>query len=845
MRKIRYWLMAMWLACCISTYAQGGGGFNPPNPSEPGAPNLPHQLTMLAQPAGGGNPSPTGKHLAGATVNLRANPAAGYRFVKWTNEQGDVLSEQESFNIVKKAAPETITAHYTYVPSTPAEPGDPWLTLTMPLTVIAAEGGNVGGGGKYVPGTVVTVNASPAGNYVFSHWSSQDNERLSEVARFNYTVRNVRDTLVAHFRFVPGSPAEPASPTPKHHVFTRAGEGGTVSASQYLAEGQTTTVSASGNAGYVFEGWFSDGQLYNSNPSFSYTMGTADVSFEARFRFDPATPAEPIFPSSAKKQVFYIENSNGFQGETMDLSVFLSSLNDVGDLTFQLSFPAQLMPSVEDGIAYSAELEAYPTKTCTKLDDTTLKFTFGGGTRRAGNGALVTFKINVPEDQPTGMKYPVRMAQISFTEAGASASTTAIARNGHIGVYKHGDVNGDNTIDIVDIHAVMLYIKGLVESSDGFIREAADYNKDDNVDNTDLERLVAVSQGSPIEAEATASANSISIPKFTTSPTVTHRYMEGFAIHLTNEVDVWGVQFDVQLPTGMTLDIEMPDQNPLEPNALRTSDRAADYRQTATPLADGWTRIQLFATSVDRFIKGFEGELLKVHYCTDSQLATGTATIGLRNVVLALQRLGYDRPTSAASEVEVVEFIPGPYDASMVIGASHFSTFVAPFDVAIPTGVKAYMLTHQDGTDAFARKLNDTIPANTPVLVYADEAVDLLFSGRLTAQEPVKSGILTGVFRETTAQATSYILEVQANGEPRLLLAPASSTSVGPSRAYIAALPTGSTSQLNIQWDEVPSGIMPILMDKKDGTIYDLQGRKCQPVRPGIYIQGGRKVIYK
>lgn len=131
------------------------------------------------------------------------------------------------------------------------------------------------------------------------------------------------------------------------------------------------------------------------------------------------------------------------------------------------------------------------------------------------------------------------------------------------------------------------------------------------------------------------------------------------------------------------------------------------------------------------------------------------------------------------------------------------------------------------------------------MLVYADEAVAQVFSGRLTAPDPVKSGILTGVFRETTAQATSYILEVQADGEPRLLLAPASSTSVGLSRAYIAALPTGSTSQLNIQWDEVPSGIMPILVDKEGSDIYDLQGRRCQPVRPGIYIQGGRKVIYK
>lgn len=837
----------MWLMGCITAFGQGGGGFNPTNPAEPDAPKLPHQLTVLADPVGGGRPSPTGKYTAGTTVSLRAYPATGYVFTKWTNEDGEVVSEESSFNITKKEAPETFTAHYIYQPSSPTEPNDPWLTLTIPLTVIASEGGYASGGGKYQPGKEVTVNASPSSSYVFSHWSSQEVERLSETASFTYTVRNERDTLVAHFKFVPTSPDEPDAPdpTPKHHVFTMATEGGTVSADQYIAEGKTVTVSSSANSGYVFLGWFKDGQLYNSNSSFSYTVGNADVSFEARFEFNPAAPQEPNFPSSAKKQVFYIENANGFQGEEMNLSVFLSSLNNIGDMTFQLSFPAQLTPSVEDGITYSTELNKYPTKTCTKPDDTTLKFTFSGGTLQAGNGALVTFRIKVPRELPTGTQYPVRMAQISFTEVGAETSTTANARNGHIGVYKHGDVNGDNNIDLADIHAMMLYIKGLVEPSDGFIREAADYTNDGIVDETDLEKLITISQGFNIDAETIASGNSLTIPTFETSPSVTHRYMEGFEIHLTNEVDVWGVQFDVLLPEGMTLDMEMPDQNPLERNALRTGEEADNFRQTATPLEDGWTRIQLYPTSVDRFITGFEGELLKVHYCTDSRLPLGTSTVGLRNVMLAMQRLDYDRPAYASTEIQVKDFIPGPYDAEMVIDASHFGTFVAPFDVPIPEGVKAYSLTHQDGTNAYAQKLNGTIPANTPVVVYSDEEVNYLFSGRLNSQEPVTVGILTGVFRETTAQATSFLLEVQEDGEPRLLLAAGTSTLISPSRAYIANLPVEGITQLDISWDEVPNGIASVIVDKEDQIFYDLQGRRCRPTRPGIYIQGGRKVIFR
>lgn len=847
MRRKRYLMMGMWLIGCITAFGQGKGGFNPPNPGEPDAPNLPHRLTVLAEPVQGGNPSPTGKYVQGAIVNLRANPAMGYKFTKWTNEDGVVVSEKSSFNITKKETPETFTAHYIYQPGSPGEPDDPWLTLTIPLTVIASEGGYVSGGGKYLPGKKVTVNASPSTNYVFSHWSSQDVERLSETASFTYTVRNQRDTLVAHFKFVPASPNEPDAPdlTPKHHIFTIATEGGIVSADQYIAEGKTVTISSSCNVGYVFLGWFKDGQPYNNNPSFSYTMGETDVSFEARFQFNPAAPDEPNFPSSAKKQVFYIERTNGFQGEEMNLSVFLSSLNDIGDMTFQLSFPAQLMPSIEEGVTYSERLEKYPTKTCVKSDDTTLKFTFAGDTLRAGNGALVTFKIKVPNELPTGKRYPVRMAQISFTEVGAETSTTANARNSHIGVYKHGDVNGDNSIDLADVHAVMLFIKGLVEPSDGFIREAADYNKDGIVDEIDLEHLITLSQSSVIDIEAKASANSLSMSAFETSQNVTHRCMESIEVCLTNEVDVWGVQFDVFLPEGMTLDMEMPDQNPLERNTLRTGEETDNFKQIATPLKDGWTRIQLYPSSVERFITGFEGELLRMHYCTDSRLPLGTATIELRNVVLILQRLDYDHPVALPCKVQVKDFIPSPYDADMVIDESHFSTFVAPFDVPIPQGVKAYVLTNQDGKTAYAQKLNNTIPANTPVLVYSDEMTNLLFSGRLNSQNPVTYGILTGVFKETMAQATSFILEVQTNGDPHLRLASGTSTIIHPGRAYIADLPVVDGTDLNISWDEVPNGIAPIFIDKEDQTIYDLQGRKCYPTRPGIYIKGGRKVICK
>ena len=56
---------------------------------------------------------------------------------------------------------------------------------------------------------------------------------------------------------------------------------------------------------------------------------------------------------------------------------------------------------------------------------------------------------------------------------------------------------------------------------------------------------------------------------------------------------------------------------------------------------------------------------------------------------------------------------------TMRISAAKWSTFVAPFDVTIPSGVEAYTVT-TDGATIGTEAVTTTIPANTPVLIYKD-----------------------------------------------------------------------------------------------------------------------------
>lgn len=72
---------------------------------------------------------------------------------------------------------------------------------------------------------------------------------------------------------------------------------GTASAVQQRKEGDGVSVSASPGPGVIFDGWYdmSDNLLHTST-YYSFTMPDHDVVLYARFHYDPANPASPVWP---------------------------------------------------------------------------------------------------------------------------------------------------------------------------------------------------------------------------------------------------------------------------------------------------------------------------------------------------------------------------------------------------------------------------------------------------------------------------------------------------------------------------------------------------------------------
>lgn len=213
-------------------------------------------------------------------------------------------------------------------PASPAEPGPPGSedgSVPM-LTLLAdpADGGTVRGMGWYDVASKVTVRASNKTDFVFTCWTNQQGDTISTESQFKYTKLEGNETLTAHFRFSPGSPAEPVEIAQfvYHQLTLKADVGGSVSGGGKYLPGTRIYLSASVNTGFVFDGWYdSAGELVSSSAKFYYTTTAAAVTLTARFAFDPSAPGEPVTPSFDTTPTHTLTITAG-EGGTANTGVF-------------------------------------------------------------------------------------------------------------------------------------------------------------------------------------------------------------------------------------------------------------------------------------------------------------------------------------------------------------------------------------------------------------------------------------------------------------------------------------------------------------------------------------------
>ena len=160
--------------------------------------------------------------------------------------------------------------------------------------------GTVTGSGTYSNGSSATVTATPNSGWVFDSWK-ENGTTVSNNASYIFTVSADR-TLEATFTQVQYTITTTANPT----------IGGTVSGGGTYNNGSSATVTATANAGWIFDSWKENGATVSTNFSFVFTV-TGNRTLEAVFtqqQYTIATSANPSIGGTTSGGGTYLDGSS-------------------------------------------------------------------------------------------------------------------------------------------------------------------------------------------------------------------------------------------------------------------------------------------------------------------------------------------------------------------------------------------------------------------------------------------------------------------------------------------------------------------------------------------------------
>ncbi len=301
-------------------------------------------ISATSSPAEGGSASGTGSFEEGQQANLEAHANTGYTFTNW-KENGTTVSSEPNYSFTV-TGDRNLTAHFstnTYAIALDAQPSD---------------GGSVTGGGSYEFGETATVSASAGNGYTFTNWK-ENGTTVSSEPNYSFTVTGERN-LTAHFSTSTYAIALDAQPS----------DGGSVTGGGSYEFGETATVSALTNEGFIFVSWTEGGTEVTSDPSYSFTV-TGNRNLTAHFTSSTHTvtlnssPAEGGTVSGGGTFAYghtitlAAEPNEGYQFTAWkeESEVVSTNVNYSFNVTADRNLTAEFTPSI-----YAVTLDANPAE---------------------------------------------------------------------------------------------------------------------------------------------------------------------------------------------------------------------------------------------------------------------------------------------------------------------------------------------------------------------------------------------------------------------------------------------------------------------------------------------------
>lgn len=413
-----------------------GQDFNPDSPPEPGAR---YKLTVKAQPAEAATVSGGGLYVVNANVSVKAvAKSSNWRFKNWTDAEGNEVSTKSSFTHRKLNSNETLTANYEY-------------QKTSRLT-IAYDPSSIGTSEvkEYAVGVTLSPQASTYTDYTFVNWTTSDGTVISTNRTVSYTFTENDETITAHYRYTPGSPAEPNETKPKHKVFFRCDPAGLTGFNKTsgfsVSEGSPYSVTVYSVSDYEFKGWTWEGEtkILETSYTWNVNMGTRDAHLVAHFEFKPSSPSEPS-TDTKQRHSLYATTTSMYRGETTLLPVYMQNTGNVKTLSFKLHLPKNLTVDVA-GIQKTLRTDAYTVQAV--QEDSVLSVSLEGGTQIVEqDGVVVRIPVSAQDALKDGI-YTVKFSDITGTTL-EDAAINFTSRSGRLVVStpEEGDLQAKFSVE--------------------------------------------------------------------------------------------------------------------------------------------------------------------------------------------------------------------------------------------------------------------------------------------------------------------------------------------------------------------------------------------------------------
>ena len=321
------------------------------------------------------------------------------------------------------------------------------------------------------------------------------------------------------------------------------------------------------------------------------------------------------------------------RGSQVNLPIQLANTTDnVVGVSYTLTLPEGVTAATdEDGeLVYTLNDSRVNNKhfsvTAAQLSDGSwgvrLYTTNANGVIQGNEGEIMTITLNVDgameagdyQISLTGNKLSIRddnnnVSTLNISDAVSTLTVTALAM---------GDVNGDEEVDLSD--AIMVIYHSLQQTASNFHVEVADMNSDGEIDLSDAITIIYKSLGM-ISNQAKGREGAVALND-TFDRLTADTEGNSCVLQLTNDNAYLGLQFDVELPTGMALD-----------DILLSNERAKDFSVFYNSVDEDTYRVMLFSTGGKAF-KGTDGELLRL-----VTAGTGNGLLRLSNIFGVNSRL--------------------------------------------------------------------------------------------------------------------------------------------------------------------------------------------------------------